>query len=156
MEDRLSFALLAPDESFDNLDQLHLESRTGLDQSDGFSLALLVPAADVVFRQLHRVGIALRLARFRFRHRLVPRSRGFRPGRSYPAQQVVGNIVRIREIRLSRGRFGRGARLEQFAYSARYTVRADGDGVVSHRDEMGGMVVRQQEDSTECRQSGLI
>jgi len=64
VEDRLSFSLLAPDQSLDNLDQLHFKSWPSLNQPHGFSLSFLVTSPDVVFGQLDGIGIALRLTGF--------------------------------------------------------------------------------------------
>jgi len=72
VEDGLTLALLAPHQAFHDLDELHLQPRTRLHQPHRLPLALLVPAPDVVLRKLHRIRVALGLARLGLGHRIVP------------------------------------------------------------------------------------
>ena len=172
MEYSLSLSTLASDQSFGDLDQPQFQPRPNLDQSHSPSLSLLVPSADVVFWQIDRIRIALRLGRVglacRVPSRSSPGSVGISSSRlgwygrtvSLLSQQVVGNIVRIRQVNLSgsSGRIGlathRG-RSQDLPYSTRNTVGSDGDGIMPDGDEVGFGVIGDEEHSTETGQSRL-
>jgi hypothetical protein len=154
MEHCLPLALLATHQTLDDLDKLEFQSWSSLHQPDGFSLSLFVSSSDIVLGQLHGIGITLSLARLRLGHRVVSRCRCFRAGGADPSKQVVGNVVGVGQVGLATRSRGSSVR-EELANPSGDAMRTDGDDVVAHGNEVSGVVVREEQDSSEGGQGRL-
>ena len=158
MEHSLSLSTLASDQPFGDLDQPQFQPRSNLDQPHSPSLSLLVPPTNVIFWQINSIRIAFRLGRIGLACRVPsgsssgsigicsPRFGGHGRTVSFLSQEIIGNVIRVRQVDLSgssrRIRLAaHRCRSQDLSHTTRDTVGSNGDGVMSDGNEVGFGVI---------------